>query len=165
MRRPDHGIAWQRQLEVVHDGYRRDQRATIWKTEPGVKVLSQVVDGKFRAAWSADGPPDFMGVAQGVFVVFDAKSIEADKFPCANLKPHQARDLEAARTNGGQSFLALRASDGVGWVVPWLTFGPIWWAWHEATKARSVRASFRPDEIGIRMPAPGDWLPLLGSIQ
>lgn len=156
------GRAWQGLLEHWHDEYRRDRRAVVWPTSPPVRVLSRVgANGQFRACWAGDGPPDYVGfVAGGQGVLFDAKDCSLDAWPLRDLERHQARDLEAAHVAGHRAFVALRLG-GEGWVLPWSSLGPRWWAWWEADRVRPGEASLTAadcDQLGHRMREPGDWL-------
>lgn len=144
------GSSWERQLELWHRDYRRDQVAFVVKCNPPIRVLPH---GKF--AWRGKGPPDFFGVAGGRAVCFDAKDCNTKRWPFkdgrASLKPHQARDLEANQVNGGTSFVALRFN-GKPWVLPWILLGPLYWNGPlKSLNDRGVR------EIGIRMGDDG-WI-------
>lgn len=139
------GKAWEAQLERLHDRYRRDQLAAIWRVHPGVRV-HQDRGSSFVGSWIASGPPDFTGVLwpQGRGVLFDAKDCEGDRWPLASLERHQARDLEAAHLAGGLAFVALQL-DGRAYVLPWADLGPRFWAWYERTGRAAVgTASIAP---------------------
>jgi hypothetical protein len=172
------GVEWQRILEGWHDTYRRDRRAVVWPTPPRVRVLSRVSPaGQFRAAWAAEGPPDYAGVLEprGRAVVFDAKDCQAERWPLSSLERHQARDLEAVHAAGGFAFVALRFAGHLGagtprrvegprgdeaWVLPWATLGPLYWTWYDgdAERGQASISRARVSNLGWRMPEIGDWL-------
>ena len=106
------GKSWETKLEVWHDGYRRDGRAVVWKTHPGVTVV------RGKAVFTSAGPPDFIGVSGERSFVFDAKETAKDVLYCSQLKRHQAMDLEATVKHGGSAFLCVRAN-GRQCVIPW----------------------------------------------
>lgn len=123
------GLAWEVILERWHDAYRRDRRAVVLRCHPGVKMLAPPdKGGVFRAAFSGEGPPDFVGVVAGRGLVFDAKSTQAAKWPLAKLKDHQARDLSAWVANGGLAGLAVLIREQAVW-FDWAVVGAAWWAW------------------------------------
>jgi len=122
------GKNWEAILDAWHHQYRRDKRALILRGHPPVKMLSKNVNGKFRACFAGTGPPDYVGVASGRMVCFDAKDSRAARFPFSSLKDHQARDLSATDDHGGLAFIALRLR-GAPSVVLWSELRADWWAW------------------------------------
>ena len=153
--RAKRGRPWETKLSLWHQDYLRDRRAKIFQTNPKVKII------KGKAIYEKKGPPDFVGVAGGRAVCFDAKECRASRWPLAALADHQAKDLEAHAVNGGVSFIALRHL-GKASVLPWTTLGPLWWAWRDGTAGRGA-ASLTVDqvaELGIPMNDDGwiDWV-------
>lgn len=145
------GATWERRLMFWHAEYRRDRRAFVVKCNPPVYMER----GCLR--WAGKGPPDFIGVAGGRAVCFEAKDCSTGRWVFrdgrGSVAPHQAKALEAAATNGGLAFVALRMGR-VGWVIPWTMLGPIFWD-EEMVSISAKRIS----EIGIRMTDDGwiDW--------
>jgi len=106
------------------------------------------------AAYMKDGPPDFVGVALGRPVVFDAKSTAQPRWSLADLRPHQARDLEAATKAGAFAFIALDLR-GERWVLPWALLSPRWVA-----HPRSSLSSDDRSGMALRMDSDDGWLPV-----
>lgn len=141
------GKAWEVQLEVWHRQYRADSLAVVHHAHPPVK----------RGRFVGKAPPDFFGVvAGGVGVLFDAKATTALKrWPLANIKPHQARDLEAWWQRGAHSFIALDWS-GSRWMLPWGVLQDPYWEWrHNSGRAHLTRADL--PLLGVEMDEDG-WI-------
>lgn len=158
------GGAWEAQLERLHDRYRRDRLAAIWRVHPPVIVRAARADRTFVGAWAGDGPPDFSGVlyANGRAILFDAKDCAARRWPLKDLQRHQARDLEAAHIAGGLAFVALRIR-GEAIALPWAELGPVYWSWREG--AEGAPASVAGTEPWVRpFDVAGDgWLPVFAG--
>lgn len=154
------GGGWEAQLDRLHDRYRRDRLATIFRVHPPVRVLAD--HGRtFQACWGGEGPPDYAGVlAGGRAVLFDAKDCRAKRWSFGKLARHQARDLEACHIAGGLAFVALRIR-GQALVLPWAELGPRWWAWRESTGARASVAGDEAWAIPFDVDT-GGWLAAVG---
>lgn len=129
MRRSNKGKGWETRLDFQHDEYRRERRGVFFHAHPEVKVIA----GK---AIRSKGPPDYFGVADGVAYLFDAKKVEGPRFALSNIKPHQAKALEAWMCHTGDSGVALKIGARTFW-IPWEELNGLWWAWHEARGARA----------------------------
>lgn len=154
-------MAWEARLEAWHDDYRRNRLAYVIKCNPPIKLLSSPVKGRFRACFVGTGPPDYMGLADGRPVAFDAKDCTRARWPLADLARHQALDLEAHRKQGGVSAVALRLR-GAGWWLPWEALHPLWWAVRRGEAVRGD-ASLSVDDcerLGRPIGSEG-WLPCL----
>lgn len=154
------GRAWEARLLAWHHAYKQAGQAFVVQAPPPVKMISRPVKGRFMAAHMKEGPPDFVGVALGRAVCFDAKHTESSRWPLQDLQPHQARDLVAADRAGAFAFVALEIG-GEGWILPWSALGPAWVAWATG-RARRGEASLSPDDIaalGLRMDPDEGWLP------
>jgi recombination protein U len=119
------GKGWEQQIRVWNDRYRKEGRAWVCRTSAGIKQIGPSKGGRFQACYAAEGPPDFVGVADGRPVVFDAKDCTGRRWYLSQVKPHQARALEAAQKAGALAFVALRFG-GDGWVLPWKALRPLW---------------------------------------
>lgn len=129
------GRGWEARLKVWHDTYRRQGVAWVVHTSPGMKRVGDGSGGdRFEAVFSSKGPPDFVGVALGRPVVFDAKESSDARWSPGRITEHQAADLDAATQAGAFAFVALRlgvtcaAGGGREWVVPWSELRPRWQA-------------------------------------
>lgn len=148
--RANQGKAWESFLDDLHALYARQGLAWVIRTPPPVKVLSGIQKGTFRACFEGEGPPDYAGAVRGVPVVFDAKSTARDRWPLAEVKPHQAAHLDAAQHAGAFAFVALKCPAG-GVVLPWRELAPLWYQWqkHKRTNTRAPAgtASLSLDDI------------------
>jgi hypothetical protein len=117
-----------------------------------------------RAVFYGRGPPDFVRVARYVPLVFDAKSVEGDRWSWDLLAIHQAQDLTAAEAQGATAFLALRIG-GLSYVARWSALGEPWWAWKQTHRkgSRAPVPSFRNGTADHSLtPIEGaDWLPAI----
>lgn len=133
------GRNWERHLVQLHEHYAMREWATVFQTTP---PTLRVGDG-FRNV--GVGAPDFVGVALGRPVLFDAKECSGKRWAFSNLvkrarrkglpgSDHQARALQSWQDCGGLSFIVLRMGGqwGRGFVVPWSNLGPAWWQWRDA---------------------------------
>lgn len=153
----DEWVAWERALIQRHDEYRRDRKALIFRQHPTVRVLGKVTNGRFLAAFSSQGPPDFagfistrVGAERHRGVVFDAKyQNNLEKFYFKNLPRHQAVDLEAAVENGGFGFLCVRTPLSA-FVLDWRKVGDRYWSKEDSFAFLS--------KSGEPMNREGDWL-------
>lgn len=154
------GAGWELQLERWHDLYRRERRALVFRTFPPITMhTDKDRKGQFRASFSGNAPPDFVGHVAAVFgdeargVVFDAKEVQRGKsLPLSRIEPHQARDLEAATLQGAYAFIAARIG-GVQVLFWWYTLAP--WYWDR------TRASAHIDD-GVQF-GDGGWLEVIGG--
>lgn len=138
------GLAWQAQLDRLHDRYARDGTARIWRTCAPVRVLADR-GATFEAAWAGNGPPDYLGVlGNSRAISFDAKDCAGSRFPLSQIERHQARDLEAMHLRGGHAGIALCLAGDAYW-LDWTQLGPIFWAWFQRSgRAGRGEASLQP---------------------
>lgn len=160
----DDGLAFEHQLDDLHELYQGAGRATVVKVPAPYRVLKKLPQGRFTGVFEDKGPPDYMGVIDGRAVAFDAKQTsDARRWSFALLSEHQARYLDANQLQGAFAFLALSVAGRV-WVVPWRALGPRWWPWHKNPgTARPGTASLSVadlDAIGHRCVG-CDWLPVV----
>lgn len=139
------GKQWEATLSAFHAHYARKGDAYIIQTTPPAQ---RTKDG-FR---SIDvGAPDFVGVALGRPVLFEAKEarvrwgftnlVKRAKRQAQTDSAHQAHALEQWQAAGGISFVALRLGGDYGrsWVVPWRVLSPLWWTWWRTRKQRGAK--------------------------
>lgn len=157
------GGAWEAQLDRLHDRYRRDRRAAIFRAHPPVGIIAD--HGKrFTGFWAGDGPPDFVGLLyeSGRGVSFDAKDCRGRRWTFQHLPRHQARDLEAVHLAGGVAFIALRIR-GQGVALPWAELGPLYWSWRNKAPG-SVASVTGAEPWACPFDVAGDgWLDALGT--
>lgn len=99
------GRAFEEQVERSNKMYERRGQALIIKAHTEVRVKrsgKELVGAKF----GEKAPVDFIGLANGVAVAFDAKSTqETTKFPHANVAQHQIEFMRKFQLQGGRAFL------------------------------------------------------------
>lgn len=150
------GAAWELQLSLWNEEYRRRGHAKIFRCHPGVNLVGG------RLIYASKGPPDFLGcLAGGRSIVFDAKEVSAPTFAFANLAPHQADAFDSVTEMGGIAAIAIQWMNGhviVGrsW-VPWSSLSEDYRRWRTE---KGSKASFRRAERGLEIPPEG-WLALV----
>ena len=147
------GEGWERELVAQHEIYRREQRATILRVHPEVRVTA-VRGGYVTGRFAATGPPDFVGVLHdGQAVAADAKSSAHGYLLMTAIPRHQALDLTAWADRGGVALILARLGDAGSWVIDWRIVGAVWWARLHA---------WQPGDMGGTPMQGADWLSALG---
>ena len=150
---------WEARLTGWHADYEAAGLAVVAHAPPPVKVLGgggPTRGSTFRAAWCRKGAVDFIGVALGRAVFFDAKLCTGDRWSLrgpGGLEPHQERQLRHARACNDIAFVALHAF-GRAWVVPLATI--------EASPTKTWTAA-QTAAAGIPM-APNGWIGYVSDI-
>ena len=144
---------WEATLEQWHRRYHRDRLACVAKTHPPAKLV------RGRLAYSARGPPDYIGVLQdGTGIAFEAKESGAKRWRLSQIKPHQAQVLEAYQVMGGVSGVALRWH-GDGWWLDWADLGPVY-----RQKGIGSLTDRTIEEIGTPIDAAEGWITVCRSM-
>lgn len=112
------GAGWEAELRSWHRKYRAAGLAHVVKVDPPVKQVQQLGKGRFVGVVTQKGPVDFIGVAMGRPVAFDAKRTDKPTFSVSIIPEHQRRDLDRWAEHGAFTFIALRCSAG-RFVLPW----------------------------------------------
>ena len=99
--------AWEFQLERWHAVYAAKRQAYVVHCHPKVTVTPR------GPVFSAEGPPDFMGVlSNGKAVSFEAKEVsKGGSLPFKYIQLHQAQALRAVMNHGGEAFVAVRFAE------------------------------------------------------
>lgn len=100
------GDALEDMILLSNDYYLKNDIARIDKAATPVKVVE--IDGKgsiTKAFFEKKATVDFYGIAQGVFMTFDAKETHLKNFPLKNIHPHQIDYMKNINTHGGLTFL------------------------------------------------------------
>lgn len=100
------GMGFERVVEAANAAYLAkgwgviQKVATPWKVlRRGAQIVSAFPEGKSTV--------DFVGAAAGKAIAFDAKSCKQDRFPLANIEPHQIEFLRRWEQQGGIAFLLI----------------------------------------------------------
>lgn len=101
------GLAFEMLIEHANRQYQHKGRAIIQKVPVSWKVIRRG-DRIVSAYPEKKSTVDFIGVAHGRPIAFDAKSTrERTRFPLNNLENHQYEFLQQWRNQGGIAFLLL----------------------------------------------------------
>lgn len=106
MNHANRGKPFERLIELSNQQYMQKGRATIQKVPVPWKVFYDRRTKQSRAIPEKKSTVDFVGVANGRAVAFDAKSTrERKRFPLKNIEEHQFLFLKRWKDNGGISFI------------------------------------------------------------
>lgn len=107
---------------------------------------------------------DYIGVAQGVPICFDAKECRTDTFPLSNIHEHQVYFMEEFENQEGVAFILIHYTERH--LMYYLTFRQLMIFWRRMKDGG--RKSFRLDELDMSYeirPKPGILIPYLDYIQ
>jgi len=103
------GSAFEELIDMTNQLYGQKGLAVIQKVPTPITPVA--VDNKSRTITSAyfekKSTIDFIGVAQGIPICFDAKETRQQNFPLKNIHAHQIEFMEAFRKQQGISFLLI----------------------------------------------------------
>ncbi|MCL1788581.1 MAG: Holliday junction resolvase RecU [Defluviitaleaceae bacterium] len=101
------GSAFEELVDMTNQLYAQKELAIIQKIPTPITPVA--VDNKSRTITSAyfekKSTIDFIGVAQGLPICFDAKETRQQNLPLKNIHAHQIEFMEAFRKQQGVSFL------------------------------------------------------------
>ena len=106
---------------------------------------------------------DYIGVAQGVPICFDAKESKTDTFPLANIHPHQVRFMRDFESQDGIAFLLIYYTERD--TIYYMSFEEMFGFWERMETGG--RKSFRFDELdesNIIVPSNGLMVPYLVGV-
>lgn len=96
-------------INLTNEKYRSQKLALIQKVPTPIKPIK--IDQSTRhitlAYFEQKSTVDYIGVVQGVPVCFDAKESATERFPLANVHPHQIQFMEEFEQQDGISFLII----------------------------------------------------------
>ena len=107
---------------------------------------------------------DYIGVAQGIPVCFDAKECRSDTFPLSNIHEHQVYFMEEFERQDGVAFVLIQYTERQ--MLYYLTFRQLMIFWRRMLDGG--RKSFRLDELDPAYEIkskPGILIPYLDYIQ
>jgi len=103
------GSAFEELIDLTNQLYAQKGLAVIQKVPTPITPVA--VDNKSRTITSAyfekKSTIDFIGVAQGIPICFDAKETRQANFPLKNIHAHQIEFMEDFRKQKGVSFLLI----------------------------------------------------------
>lgn len=103
------GASLEELINVTNEKYREKKLALVQKIPTPIKPIK--IDKETRhitlAYFDQKSTVDYIGIAQGYAVAFDAKECAKDTFPLANIHPHQVEFMKEFEEQKGISFLIL----------------------------------------------------------
>ena len=107
------GSAFEEMIVMTNQLYARHKLAVIHKVPTPITPVE--VDNKARTITSAyfekRSTVDFIGVAQGIAICFDAKETREKNLPLKNIHSHQIDFMESFREQQGVSFVIVHFSE------------------------------------------------------
>ena len=104
------GSTFEAMVDMTNEAYRAHHLALVQKVP--TPIVPTKLDQKTRTITQAyfDKPStvDFIGVAQGVPICFDAKETNRKSFPLTNIHPHQVSFMQAFARQKGIAFTLVR---------------------------------------------------------
>ncbi len=96
-------------VNLTNEKYRNQGLALIQKVPTPIKpiTIDQATRHITLAYFEQKSTVDYIGVAQGVPICFDAKECAADAFPLANVHEHQIRFMKEFEAQDGIAFLLI----------------------------------------------------------
>ncbi|MEK4565212.1 Holliday junction resolvase RecU [Alkalihalobacillus sp. FSL R5-0424] len=101
------GMAFEDLINYTNAQYKNSQMALINKRPTPVKVMSAKGNRVLSGYFESKSTVDYDGIYKGNAIVFEAKSIEINRFELKNLHAHQLQYLIDAKKNGAVSFLLI----------------------------------------------------------
>ena len=132
-------------INQTNEIYRKNELSLIQKIPTPITPIN--IDKVSRhitlAYFDKKSTVDYIGVAQGVAICFDAKECEKDTFPLANIHPHQLKFMEDFEKQSGISFFVIYFSHYKKYY--YLSFKEAKYFWNR--KEEGGRKSFKIDEL------------------
>lgn len=103
------GASLEELINITNEKYREKKLALVQKIPTPIKPIK--IDKESRhitlAYFDQKSTVDYIGIAQGYSIAFDAKECAKDVFPLANIHPHQVEFMKDFEEQKGISFLIL----------------------------------------------------------
>jgi len=161
----ERGHEWERFLQG-NLGLLARSGLCAWRKNPKQVRTIMGDDGQLQVITTGQGPPDFTVRTKAHHFELEAKRTKEARWRYADLKDHQAQQLDAWQVQGAICGLLVHIH-GLNLAVPWPAIGPRWWAWHnQAGRAASGTASIHATELrsmGVEIDLGGTWLAWLAD--
>lgn len=123
------GGTFEEMINMTNDVYRQKGLALIQKVPTPITPMK--IDPETStitlAYFEKKSTVDYLGVAQGVPLCFDAKETARSSFPLGNVHEHQMAFMEAFVAQKGLAFLLVRfARQGEVFCLPYRRLAPLW---------------------------------------
>lgn len=159
------GRTWEAQLNDLHELYRKQGIALVFRSPPEVQITGRSASG-IRGHLTGKGPPDYVGVAGPLALMAEAKTTAERRWPLSMVQPHQAQRMtewEAQDRRNVAVVLVWMREPNVRAVLPWEDLRNRWEAWRDG-RAAIGEASLTAEQVArLGLPfGPCGWLdPLL----
>ena len=158
------GSAFEEVINFTNEMYRRNGLAVIQKIPTPITPVQLDKDKRITLAYfDKQSTVDYMGVAQGIAICFDAKECAVDTFSLQNIHEHQVDFMVNFEKQGGVAFLILYYSHKD--LFYYLNLKQLLIFWNRAKDGG--RKSFRFDELETKYIMPkkhGVFVPYLDMI-
>ena len=160
------GSTLEEMVNRTNELYREQQMALIQKVPTPITPIKMDKESRHitLAYFDQKSTVDYIGVVQGIPVCFDAKECKTDRFPLANVHPHQIRFMEDFERQEGIAFLLLYySSRDLYYYLPFRTLQIFW----ERSENGGPK-SFQFDELDPKYTLPqhpGILVPYLDGLQ
>ena len=159
------GILWEKVCANSRDRLRQDGDLAWLRMHPPVLKVgkgSRSKRGSFLAVRTGKGPPDWIGVSDGLTILGDDKDCKSARWSTRNVKDHQAKAFDQFEAHGGTSVVLLRMADRSRWVLPWTILRPLWVEKKSVTMGQLIEVGAFRWQIRSEDEPAYDWLtPLL----
>lgn len=123
------GSAFEERINFTNERYRQAKLAVLQKIPTPITPVQMDSASKTitLAYFEKQSTVDYIGVAQGVPIAFDAKETAGKSLPLQNIHAHQMAFMEEFRRQRGLSFLLVHFSrEDVYYLLPFETLKTYW---------------------------------------
>lgn len=106
-------------IHIANATYAQRGKAVIIKQHPEVTVTGTAEKKITSGFYKAKGAPDYIGLAGGVGICFDAKETKENSLPMKNISHHQICYMRQWQQQGGISFILVHfKSHAATYILP-----------------------------------------------
>ena len=138
------GSDFEAAINMTNDIYKARGQALVQKIPTPITPMKMVKKGHITLSFfEQKSTVDYIGVARGTAVCFDAKECRGTTFPIKNVHAHQVDFMKDFEQQGGKAFFLLSFVDeNTYYYLPLETFLVFW-----ERAEKGGRKSFRMDEL------------------
>ena len=166
---PAKGGVWEKVCNNSRDRLAQDGDLVWFPFHPRVlKIGAGRKDkkGSFLGVYTQKAPPDWIALSGGLCILGDDKDSKSHRWALRNIKPHQARALDAHESQGGVSVILLRMADKSRWCIPWRLLRPCMTEKNSVSIEELIELGAIRWQIKCADEPPYDWLtPLLSWLK
>lgn len=113
------GDLFEKRINIALQWYNAKGLALVDKTPAPMKPIQSMSNGRFLAIFEKKAQPDYKGIVDGKFTVFEAKHTTDDRIQQSAVQPHQAEYLDNAHRLGAVCFILAGFGSGEAYRIPW----------------------------------------------